>query len=162
MAMGTWETVGQISGTWLGVVMWTASAPVVALDGPLPIMDAAWVYANARNTNSLRKRGGRIGAGLDDILAEPPSSSPGTSWGEGYTSPKTSTTENVEFDFSGYGTGFKMGSFMEFGEFALNFTGFPEYIPIVQQIKEVAQEVQDDAMGLKYTYRDSRWPEWDD
>ena len=153
--MGTWETVGQISGTWLGAAIWMASAPVVVADGPLPFMDAAWMYANARNTNNLRKQGGAIGAGIDDVLAKPPSTTPGTSWGEGYTSPKTSTTENVEFDFSKYGTGFKMGSFMEFGEFA----GF---IPVVLEIQSVAQEVSDNAMGLKYNYRNSEWPEWDD
>jgi hypothetical protein len=158
MAMGTWETVGQITGTWLGAVIWAASAPVVVLDGPLPIADAAWMYANARNTNNLRKKGGMIGSSLDNVLADS-SSSPGSSWGDSSLAPKTLSNEKIEFDFSGYGTGFTMGSFLEFG---LDFTGVPKYIPIVQEIQEVAQEIKSSAMGLSYTYRNSEWPEWND
>jgi len=161
MAMGTWETVGQISGTWLGAVIWAASAPVVAIDGPLPIMDAAWVYANARNTNSLRKRGGRIGEGLDNYLAEPVEPS-GGSWGNGYIAPETSNKNKpTTLDTSGYGPGFKM-DFDLFTGTGLDFSNIKFAMNFATQIKEVAQELPGIAMGLQYTYRDSRWPAWDD
>ena len=68
MALGTWEMVGQFTGTWLGATIMLATVPVVAVDGPLPFADVAWLYANARNTNRLRKEGGRIGAAVDDLL----------------------------------------------------------------------------------------------
>jgi hypothetical protein len=68
MGLGTWEMVGQFTGTWLGATIMLATVPVVAVDGPLPFADVAWLYANARNTNSLRKKGGMIGAAVDDLL----------------------------------------------------------------------------------------------
>ena len=161
MAMGTWEGVGQITGTWLGAAIWMASAPVVVADGPLPIADAAWVYANARNTNYLRKKGGAIGEQVDNYFADPVEASEGT-WGNGYIAPQTSNKNKpTTLNTSGYGSGLKM-DFDLFTGTGLDFSNIQFAMDIATQIKEVAEEIPGIAMGLQYIDRDSRWPEWDD
>ena len=69
--MGIWEGVGTITGTWLGMTIWAAGAvPVGISDGPLPIMDLAWMGANYKNTQRLAKGGAAIGKGIDEYLAD--------------------------------------------------------------------------------------------
>ena len=38
----SWEDIGRLTGVGLSGVMAVATFPMVGLDGPLPIMDAAW------------------------------------------------------------------------------------------------------------------------
>tara|TARA_R110000824_G_scaffold101460_1_gene241085 strand:- start:1488 stop:1955 length:468 start_codon:yes stop_codon:yes gene_type:complete len=97
MALGTWEMVGQFTGTWLGATIMLATVPVVAVDGPLPFADVAWLYANARNTNRLRKEGGRIGAAVDDLLYD--EAPAGESWSTSSEQIPVETPQvEIEFD----------------------------------------------------------------
>jgi hypothetical protein len=155
MALGTWEGVGQITGTWLGAVMWIASAPVVAVDGPLPIADVAWVAANIRNTNYLRKKGGLIGAELDDVLAEGTGSAPGESWGAGYDTPEVSNKKDTPYVFNKLpgGSGFKM-------DFEFSFDNWVIPPMDYQPLSVVAPIEEPTPMKLTYVERDSRWPFW--
>ena len=69
---GTWESVGFAVGAWYGAVVWMATAPVIAVDGPLPIADAVWVAANLKNTEKSIRFGMNIGGRIDDWLADEP------------------------------------------------------------------------------------------
>jgi len=157
--MGTWEGVGQITGTWLGAVVWMATVPVIAVDGPLPIADIAWVAANVRNTNYLRKQGGMIGEQLDAYL-EDPITTPGESWGSSYVAPETSNKTSTA-KFNKLPGGLDM-NFDLFPNFNLDFGNVNFALSIASQVKEVVEEIQGNAMGLKYAYRNSEWPAWDD
>jgi hypothetical protein len=160
--MGYWEGAGRVTGAWLGATMMIASSPVTQLDSPLPgPADAAWYYANARNIAYLSKKGGAIGEQVDNYLAEPVEASDGT-WGNGYIAPQTSNKNKpTTLNTSGYGSGVKM-NFDLFTGTGLDFSNIQFAMDIATQIKEVAEEIPGIAMGLQYTHRDSRWPEWDD
>ena len=60
------EEVGQITGFWIGMVWGLATLPVVALDGPLPIMDAAWLAGWGAFTLRSIATGGKVGAYVDE------------------------------------------------------------------------------------------------
>ena len=62
------EEAGQMAGLWVGLSLGIASMPVVALDGPLPFVDAAWLFATARMTKSAIDIGGNIGSTIDDLI----------------------------------------------------------------------------------------------
>jgi hypothetical protein len=150
MALGTWEGVGQFTGTWLGAVMMLATVPVITVDGPLPIADYAWLYANARNTNNLRKKGGEIGAGLDDYLAEGAGSTPGASWSTSPIAPKTPSKKDTPYNFNKLpgGSGIEFGSFLSFDPMQYDFSHM--------EFNYQVETVQD----LTYIYRNSEWPSW--
>ena len=161
MGMGIWESVGGFTGTWLGMTIWAAGAvPVGISDGPLPIMDLAWMAANIRNTNSLRRRGMAIGKGIDEYLDEGPGPAVGESWGSTYVAPETSNkTFTPNFNELPGGLDMTFDLFpkfnLDFGKVNVNFA-----LSIASQVKEVVEEIQGNAMGLKYTYRNSEWPAW--
>lgn len=69
---GTWESVGFAVGAWYGAVVWMATAPVIGIDGPLPIADAVWVAANLKNTEKSIRFGMNVGGRIDDWLADEP------------------------------------------------------------------------------------------
>ncbi len=147
--MGYWEFAGQVAGTWLGATVWLASSPVILADGPQPgPVDAAWYYANIRNTNRLRKEGGRLGEQLDDYLATP--LPPGESWGTGYVAP-VSNRKDTPFEFNKLPEG--SGINMDF-EFSFDF-GL-DYLPL----SVTATISEPTPMQLDYVERDSRWPDW--
>lgn len=62
------EQVGEMTGLWIGMVWGIATLPVVALDGPLPIMDAAWLAGWGAFTLRAISVGGTVGAWIDDQL----------------------------------------------------------------------------------------------
>ncbi len=62
------EEVGQLVGLWAGLGFGIATMPVVALDGPLPFMDAAWIISTARMTKTAIDAGGQVGAIIDEML----------------------------------------------------------------------------------------------
>ena len=156
MAMGIWEGVGTITGTWLGMTIWAAGAiPVGMTDGPLPIMDLAWMGANYKNTQRLAKGGAAIGKGIDEYLADAPESAPGESWGSGYDIPEVSNTKDTPYIFNVLpeGSGFKM-------DFEFSFDNW--VIPPIdyQPVSVVALVSEPTPMKLTYVERDSRWPSW--
>lgn len=62
------EEAGQAVGLWFGMVWSLATLPVVTIDGPLPIADAAWAWQSFRITKSAVEAGGEIGAAIDGII----------------------------------------------------------------------------------------------
>lgn len=62
------EEAGQLVGLWIGLGFGLATMPVVALDGPLPFMDAAWVISTARMTKSAIDAGGNVGQFIDRLI----------------------------------------------------------------------------------------------
>ena len=46
-----------------------ATLPVVAVDGPLPFVDAAWAWSTYRVTRRAQQVGGAVGAEIDEIIA---------------------------------------------------------------------------------------------
>jgi len=156
MAMGVWEGVGTVTGTWLGVSIWAAGAvPVGAVDGPLPFMDYAWVAANLKNTQRLAKGGGAIGKGLDEYLAGAPGSAPGESWGTGYDIPDASNRKDTPYVFNKLpdGSGFTMDFEFSFDNWSIPSIDY-QPLSVVAPIKEPTP------MKLTYVERDSRWPSW--
>jgi hypothetical protein len=153
--MGYWEGAGQVAGVWLGVSMAMATAPVIVMDGPLPVVDLVWLGANIKNTDSLRRRGGRLGKSLDDYLAEEAEtgSTVGTSWSASPLPPKTSSKKNTEYEFNKLpaGTGIKFDSI-------LNFDNLLTYDFSNMDFNFQVNAVQD----LTYVNRNSQWPEWND
>lgn len=63
-----WEKVGRVVGGVAGVVVYSATVPVVLLDGPLPFVDAAWLWGGARFAYSTSKQGAKAGEFIDDTL----------------------------------------------------------------------------------------------
>ena len=156
MAMGLWEGVGTITGTWLGVSIWAAGAvPVGATDGPLPFMDLAWVAANVKNTQRLAKGGGAIGKGLDEYLAGASGSAPAESWGSGYDIPEVSNKKDTPYVFNKLpeGSGFMMDFDFSFDNWVIPAMDY-QSLSVVATIKEPTP------MKLTYVERDSRWPNW--
>ena len=62
------EEAGQLVGLWVGLGFGLATMPVVALDGPLPFADAAWVISTARMTKTAIDVGGNVGGIIDRML----------------------------------------------------------------------------------------------
>ena len=151
--MGYWEFAGQVAGSWLGATVWLASSPVVLADGPQPgPVDAAWYYANIRNTNRLRKEGGLLGAQLDDYLATP--LPPGESWGTGYVSP-VSNRKDTPYVFNKLpeGTGINM-------DFEFSFDNWVVPTMDYQPLSVTTTISEPTPIQLTYVERDSRWPDW--
>lgn len=159
--MGTWEAVGQFSGTWLGAVVALATVPVITIDGPLPIADLAWVAANARNTNNLRKRGGRIGAGIDDYLAEDPAVEAFVRVPPKFDV-KTPTNNPTEYVFNNLpaGSGFTMtmGSFLDFSNLLPTSFEITYYSP--EQAEVVALTIAPQFFMFPTSMRESKWLAW--
>ncbi len=65
----SFEQVGEFVGVWFGMVYGLATLPVVAVDGPLPFVDAAWAWSTYRITRRAQQVGGAIGAEIDEIIA---------------------------------------------------------------------------------------------
>lgn len=65
----TLEQVGEFVGIWFGMVYGLATLPVVAVDGPLPFLDAAWAWTTYRVTRRGQQVGGAIGKEIDEIIA---------------------------------------------------------------------------------------------
>jgi len=63
------EQVGEFVGVWFGMVYGLATLPVVAADGPLPFVDAAWAWSTYRVTRRAQQVGGAVGAEIDEIIA---------------------------------------------------------------------------------------------
>jgi len=63
------EEAGKLAGLWFGMSYGLATLPVVALDGPLPFFDAAWVASTYRITQKAVYVGGEVGATIDEIIA---------------------------------------------------------------------------------------------
>ena len=62
------EEAGQLVGLWVGLGFGLVTMPVVALDGPLPFADVAWVISTARMTKTAIDAGGDIGAIIDRMI----------------------------------------------------------------------------------------------
>lgn len=62
------EEAGQAAGLWFGMVWSLATLPVVTIDGPLPIADAAWAWQSFRVTKGAVEAGGEIGSIIDGII----------------------------------------------------------------------------------------------
>lgn len=62
------EEAGQLVGLWVGLGFGLATMPVVAVDGPLPFADAAWVISTARMTKTAIDVGGEVGAIIDSMI----------------------------------------------------------------------------------------------
>jgi len=159
LALGPWEGVGQITGTWLGAVITLATVPVVAVDGPLPIADIAWLAANARNTNNLRKKGGAIGKGLDEYLA---SDEVVEAFVE--TAPKidvktpTDNPSSYVFNNLPAGSGIQMGSFLDLSYSYPTTFDMTYYSP--EQAEVVALTIAPSFYMFPTTLRESKWPAW--
>tara|TARA_R110000824_G_scaffold276894_1_gene465264 strand:+ start:98 stop:547 length:450 start_codon:yes stop_codon:yes gene_type:complete len=149
--MGYWEGAGQVAGIWLGATMALATLPVVAIDGPLPIADAAWLMANARNTDSLRRRGGRLGKQLDQYLEDDASSAMNNNLA--VVSPETGSDRGP----LAISTGAKIGGAPSFDSI-LNFDNLLTYDFSNIDFVLSTNPVQD----LTYVNRNSQWPEWND
>ena len=155
--MGYWEMSGQVVGGWLGATIWLASSPVMLGDGPAPgPADAAWYYANLRNTNALRKKGGMIGAGVDDLLADDEAPA-GESWSTSSSDTPVETPQ-VAYEFDNV-PGVKMptfDSFLNFSEnnflpsdFNMDNYNFPQVdITPVVTLLNLAKEAK------------AQWPQW--
>ena len=63
-----WEDVGRVAGFTTAAIIYSLTAPVVLTDGPLPFVDAAWVWAGLRFSKSGSDLGASIGEAIDDIL----------------------------------------------------------------------------------------------
>ena len=150
--MGYWEGAGQVAGIWLGATMALATLPVVAIDGPLPIADAAWLMANARNTDSLRRRGGRLGKQLDQYLED---DAPTSAMNENLAviSPEPGSNQGP----LAISTGAKIGGASSFDSF-LKFDNLLTYDFSNIDFVQPTYTVQD----LTYINRNSQWPEWND
>ena len=157
--MGYWEGAGQVVGVWLGATITIATVPVIAVDGPLPIADYAWLYANARNTNNLRKKGGAIGKGLDEYLA-------GDEVIEQFVQAnaefevKTPTDNPSEYVFNNLpaGSGFQMGSFLDLSYSHPTTFDMTYYSP--EQAEVVALTIAPSFYMFPTTLRESKWPAW--
>ena len=69
----TWEDVGRLTGAGIGVGVAVASYWTTWLDGPLPIIDYAWLVAQATFTNRSMATGARVGAYVDSQTDTTPS-----------------------------------------------------------------------------------------
>jgi len=63
------EEAGSMAGLWFGMAYGLATLPVVALDGPLPFLDAAWAFATFRVTRTAVSVGKEIGKTIDEVIA---------------------------------------------------------------------------------------------
>jgi hypothetical protein len=63
------EEVGSLVGLWFGLSYGLATLPVVALDGPLPFLDAAWAFATFRVTRRAVSVGKEVGKFIDEVIA---------------------------------------------------------------------------------------------
>ncbi|AXH79485.1 MAG: hypothetical protein [Circular genetic element sp.] len=68
----SWEDIGRLVGGGIGVGMAILSSPLIATDGPLPIMDAAWWVAQATFTKRSVATGARVGLFLDENIGTTP------------------------------------------------------------------------------------------
>jgi len=65
----SFEQVGEFVGIWFGMVYGLATLPVVAVDGPLPFLDAAWAWSTYRVARRAQQVGGAVGKEIDEIIA---------------------------------------------------------------------------------------------
>jgi len=63
------EEAGSLAGLWFGMAYGLATLPVVALDGPLPFLDAAWAFATFRVTRRAVSVGKEVGKFIDEVIA---------------------------------------------------------------------------------------------
>jgi hypothetical protein len=63
-----WEDIGRVVGFTTAAIIYATTAPVVMTDGPLPFVDAAWLWAGARFAHSGAKVGASAGEFVDDVL----------------------------------------------------------------------------------------------
>lgn len=161
LALGTWEGVGQFTGVWLGAAMALATMPVVVVDGPLPIADTVWLYANVRNTNNLRRRGGIVGAQIDDLIADDPVVEAFVRIPPEFDV-KTPTDNPAEFVFNnlpgGSGIDMSMGSFLDFSNLMPTTFDMTYYSP--EQAKIMTLEIAPQFYMFPTTFRESKWPAW--
>lgn len=62
----TWEDVGRLVGTGVGIAVAISTSPLTLVDGLLPIADAAWWAANMKFTYNSQATGARVGSYIDD------------------------------------------------------------------------------------------------
>ena len=150
--MGYWEGAGQVVGVWLGASMMLATAPVIVMDGPLPIVDLVWLGANIKNTDRLRRRGGRLGKSLDDYL-EGDAPSEEMNKNLAVVSPEVGSDRGP----LAISTGAKIAGVPSFDSF-LKFDNLLTYDFSNIDFTQPTYTVQD----LTYVNRNSSWPEWND
>jgi len=63
------EEAGTLVGLWVGALFMIATLPVTVVDGPLPIADAAWLYAGTKFTLKAVKAGKEVGRLVDTHVA---------------------------------------------------------------------------------------------
>jgi len=63
-----WEDIGRVVGATSAAIIYATSAPVVLTDGPLPFVDAAWLWAGARFVHTGSKVGAYAGEFVDDVF----------------------------------------------------------------------------------------------
>jgi len=61
----TWEAVGTVAGGLIAGGIYALSYPVTLLDGPLPVVDAAWALGLVRISRAGASAGGEIGSWFD-------------------------------------------------------------------------------------------------
>jgi len=63
------EEAGTLVGLWVGAIFMIATLPVTVVDGPLPIADAAWLYAGTKFTLKAVQTGKEVGRLVDTHVA---------------------------------------------------------------------------------------------
>ena len=60
-----WERRGSLAGAMVFSGIYALTYPVTFIDGPLPIVDAAWAFGLVRFARSGHSIGGEVGSWLD-------------------------------------------------------------------------------------------------
>jgi hypothetical protein len=68
----SWEDIGRLTGGGIGVGMAIATYWTTWVDGPLPVMDLAWLAAQATFTKRSMATGARVGLFLDENIDTTP------------------------------------------------------------------------------------------
>jgi hypothetical protein len=64
----SFEEIGMIVGGVAGASLYSLTAPITLIDGPLPFVDAAWITGLAYATSKASNLGRRIGSGIDSVF----------------------------------------------------------------------------------------------
>jgi len=62
------EEIGYVVGGLVGGILYSLSAPIVLLDGPLPFVDAAWAAGFGWAVYKGATTGGRTGRAIDSAI----------------------------------------------------------------------------------------------
>ena len=64
----SFEEIGMVLGGVAGASLYSLTAPITLIDGPLPFVDAAWLLGLGYATSKASRMGRRIGSGIDSAL----------------------------------------------------------------------------------------------